>query len=60
LGPARHRAVEQQSEAQALEQAEAKCAPEGKHAVAHRVDNTTVCDCVVPGDSLGAAAAPKP
>jgi hypothetical protein len=39
------------SEARALEQAEAKCSSEGKHAVAHRLDNATVYDCVVAGDA---------
>jgi hypothetical protein len=43
--------AEQMSEAKALEQAEAKCASEGKHAVAHRLDNSMVYDCVAPGDA---------
>ena len=32
-------------EAQALEQAEAECARQGKHAVAQRVEGETVYDC---------------
>jgi len=32
-------------EAQALEQAEADCARQGKHAVSHRVEGETVYDC---------------
>jgi hypothetical protein len=53
--------AQQQSEAQALEQAEAKCATEGKHAVAHRVEDVTVYDCVAPGDAAsGTQTPPKP
>jgi hypothetical protein len=51
--------VEQVSEAKALEQAEAKCASEGKHAVAHRLDNGTVYDCAATGDS-GSGNPPQP
>jgi hypothetical protein len=39
------------SEAHALELAQSKCATEGKHAVARRVDDVTVYDCVAPGQS---------
>lgn len=39
------------SEARALELAQSKCATEGKHAVARRVDDVTVYDCVAPGQS---------
>jgi hypothetical protein len=38
--------AEQQSEARALERAEADCVAQGKHAVAKRVDGETLYDCV--------------
>jgi hypothetical protein len=38
--------AEQQSEARALERAEADCVTQGKHAVAKRVDGDTVYECV--------------
>jgi hypothetical protein len=43
-------------EAHALEQAEAKCASEGKKAEAKRVDNLTVYDCITPADAAAAGA----
>jgi hypothetical protein len=53
--------AQQQSEAQALEQAEAKCATEGKHAVARRVEDVTVYDCVARGAAdSGSQTTPKP
>jgi hypothetical protein len=53
--------AEQLSEARALEQQEAKCATEGKHAVARRVEDVTVYDCVAPGDAAsGSQSTPKP
>jgi hypothetical protein len=42
--------AERQGEAQALEQAESKCVSGGQHAVARRVEGTTVYDCVSPSD----------
>ncbi len=39
-------AAEEQSEARALERAEADCVTQGKHAVAKRVDGETVYECV--------------
>jgi putative hemolysin len=39
-------AVDERDEARALEQAEANCASQGKHAEAKRVEGTTVYDCV--------------
>jgi hypothetical protein len=41
--------VDERREAHALEQAEADCAKQGKHAVARRVENETLYDCVAPG-----------
>jgi hypothetical protein len=55
--------AERQGEAQALEQAETKCASGGQHAVARRVDGTTVYDCVSPSDnstSPNGQPAPQP
>lgn len=52
--------AQQKLEARALEQAQAKCAGEGKTAEARRVDNATVYDCVAPADAAGNAQAPKP
>jgi hypothetical protein len=37
--------VDERREARALEQAEAECARQGKHAVAQRVEGETVYDC---------------
>ena len=37
--------VDQRREARALEEAEADCAKQGKHAVAARVEGETVYDC---------------
>jgi len=39
-------AVDESREARALEQAEAKCASQGKHAEAKRVEGATVYSCV--------------
>jgi putative hemolysin len=39
-------AVDERREARALEQAEANCASQGKHAEAKRVEGITVYDCV--------------
>ncbi|MBS0577716.1 MAG: hypothetical protein JSR36_00475 [Proteobacteria bacterium] len=39
-------AAEEQSEARALERAEADCVTQGKHAVAKRVDGETLYECV--------------
>ena len=39
-------AVDEKREARALEQAEANCASQGKHAEARRVEGATVYDCV--------------
>jgi putative hemolysin len=39
-------ATDESREARALEQAEANCAKQGKHAVAKRVEGTLVYDCV--------------
>jgi putative hemolysin len=53
--------AERQGEAQALEQAESKCASGGQHAVARRVDGTTVYDCVSPSDNgNNGQPAPRP
>jgi len=38
--------AEQRSEARALEQAEAECASQGKHAEAQRVEGETLYTCV--------------
>jgi putative hemolysin len=38
--------AEQRSEARGLEQAEAECAKQGKHAEASRVDGETIYNCV--------------
>jgi hypothetical protein len=37
--------VDERREARALEQAEAECSRQGKHAVAQRVEGETVYDC---------------
>ncbi len=37
--------VDQRREARALEQAEAECSRQGKHAVAQRVEGETLYDC---------------
>jgi hypothetical protein len=42
---------EQASEARQLEKAEADCAAQGKHAVARRVEGTTLYDCVSSQDA---------
>ena len=39
------RAVDDRREARALEEAEANCSKQGKHAVAKRVEGETVYDC---------------
>lgn len=39
-------ATDERREARALEQAEADCAKQGKHAVARREEGQTVYDCV--------------
>jgi putative hemolysin len=39
-------AVDERREARALEQAEANCASQGKHAEAKRIEGATVYDCV--------------
>lgn len=39
-------AVDERREARALEQAEANCASQGKHAVTRREEGQTVYDCV--------------
>lgn len=49
--------AQQKIEARELEQAQAKCAQEGKTAVANRVENATVFSCVSSGDA--AAQTPK-
>ncbi|HEY7962883.1 MAG TPA: hypothetical protein VID49_02100 [Steroidobacteraceae bacterium] len=49
--------AEQKIEARQLEQAQAKCTQEGKTAVASRVENSTVYNCVAAGDA--AAETPK-
>ncbi len=49
--------AEQKIEARQLEQAQAKCTQEGKTAVASRVENSTVYNCVAAGDV--AAETPK-
>ncbi len=38
--------VDERREARALEQAEAECATQGKHAVSQRVEGQTQYDCV--------------
>jgi len=38
--------AEQRNEARGLEQAEAQCAQQGKHAEASRVDGETIYNCV--------------
>jgi hypothetical protein len=53
--------AQQTLEARALEQAEAKCASEGKKAEARRVDNVTVYDCITPADAAaGTTGGAKP
>ena len=49
--------AQQKIEARELEQAQAKCAQEGKTAVASRVENSTVFTCMASGDA--AAQTPK-
>ncbi len=49
--------AQQKIEARELEQAQAKCAQEGKTAVASRVENSTVFNCVASGEA--AAETPK-
>jgi len=43
--------AQQQLEAQQLEQAEAKCATQGAHAVAQRADGVTTYGCVPRGEN---------
>jgi hypothetical protein len=50
--------AEQKIESRELEQAQAKCAQEGKTAVASRTEGTTLYSCVAPGDAA-AQATPK-
>ena len=40
--------AQQKLEARQLQQAEAKCVAEGKKAIARRVENSTVYECVAP------------
>ena len=49
--------AQQKIEARELEQAQAKCAQEGKTAVASRVENSTVFNCMASGEA--AAQTPK-
>lgn len=51
--------AEQKVEARSLEQEQAKCAKEGKTAVATRTDNSTVYSCATPTDAA-TQATPKP
>jgi hypothetical protein len=50
--------AEKDAEAKALEEAESRCATQGKHAVARRADNTTLYDCVSPGDAASGGNSP--
>jgi hypothetical protein len=43
--------AQRQIEAQQLEQAEAKCATDGEHAVAQRTANGTLYVCAAPGEN---------
>jgi len=51
--------AEQKIEARGLEQEQAKCAQQGKTAVATRAENSTLYSCVTPADAA-AQAPPKP
>jgi hypothetical protein len=54
--------AQQKLEARQLQQAEAKCVAEGKKAIARRVENSTVYECVAPAvpPPEGSQPPPKP